>query len=82
LPCIATDISGNQDLIENKSNGILVPPFNIENLAEAIVYLLDNSEEAKKMGLLARQTVIDRCSFDIVSAQYENLYHELLSDTG
>lgn len=47
-PCIATDVGGVSDYLKNC--GILVEPKNPEALAEKIIYLLNNREEAKKLG--------------------------------
>jgi glycosyltransferase involved in cell wall biosynthesis len=40
LPVVATDISGNQDVVRNSENGFLVPPEDPNRLAEAILQLL------------------------------------------
>jgi glycosyltransferase involved in cell wall biosynthesis len=79
LPCIGTDISGCQDLIADRINGILVPPANIEKLLEALVYLMENAEAGKRMGTLARETICTFNSMEIVSKQYLSLYFDLLN---
>ena len=42
LPCIATDIPGNNSLIQDQCNGWLVPPNDEQALAEAIVTLAES----------------------------------------
>lgn len=43
LPCISTDcIAGPSELIDNKKNGLLVEIDNIEEIKNAILYLIEN----------------------------------------
>lgn len=52
LPCVSTDCpcGGPKELIQNKKNGILVPPGDENALAQALEYMIDNPKEAKEMG--------------------------------
>ena len=49
LPVVATKVGGNPELV-TKQNGILVPPADCEDLAKAIIRLLQNKELGIKMG--------------------------------
>lgn len=49
-PCIAFDISSNPELIKNKKNGFLIPPFQLEVLADKIMELKEDSSKRKQMG--------------------------------
>jgi glycosyltransferase involved in cell wall biosynthesis len=79
LPCIATDISGNQDLIQHNKNGILVPPANVKALAEGIYFLLANSEQAIEMGVAAQHTIKSYYLMKAVTEKYICLYNKILS---
>ena len=61
LPVVSTDCSpgGARLLINNKENGIIVPVGDVEKLAEAIIFLLDNPTTAELYGRRA-QDVIER----------------------
>ena len=52
LPCVSTDCSpgGAAELIQNNVNGLIVPVRDIDALSKAIVYMLENPYEAKRMG--------------------------------
>lgn len=51
LPCISTDCqSGPSDLIENGVNGLLVPVNDVDKLAEAMLYMINNKKRAQDMG--------------------------------
>jgi glycosyltransferase involved in cell wall biosynthesis len=77
LPCVATDISGSQDLIQNGVNGLLVPPADIPALAKAIGHLLAHPAEALQMGVQARKTIIEKNDIRVVADEYIALYGKL-----
>jgi len=78
LPCIATDISGSQDLISNNVNGILVPPANPTLLANGIIYLLSNADIAKALGEKGRETITREYNISDVADKYISLYKKFL----
>lgn len=55
LPCIATDCpsGGPRELIKHQENGLLIQNDNCDDLEKAIRYILDNKEEASRMGKTA-----------------------------
>jgi glycosyltransferase involved in cell wall biosynthesis len=53
----APRINGIPELVENKINGLLVEPDNVEALAEAITWADNNREEVKVMCVSARSKV-------------------------
>ena len=55
LPCISTDCrpGGARTLIESGKNGIIVPPRNVNALAEKMKYMLENPREAELMAIEA-----------------------------
>ena len=74
LPCISTDCSpgGARELIKDHINGIVVPVNDEEQLIESIRYMLDNSNEAKKMGQEAK-AIINLLDENIVAKQWEKV---------
>lgn len=77
LPIIATDISGNRDVVRDDYNGHLVPPADHQQLANSILRILNNPESRARMGVNARTTV---SQFDWleIAKQYLNVYHEAI----
>lgn len=58
LPCVAFDCPcGPRDIIINGQNGILVPPENVNSLAEAIMKLISQSDLLRRMGNFAPQSI-------------------------
>ena len=50
LPCIASEIRGNIDLLENERGGYLVPVTDIKGIAEKIEILASNENLRLDMG--------------------------------
>ena len=72
--CIATDIPGVRDIIEDGKNGLLVPPENATALAEAISTLCASPELRRSLGEAARKRIEDRFSIEREVADHEDLY--------
>ncbi len=49
LPVVATDISGNRDIIENCENGVLVKPGDEVSLADGIVKIVSEPDSYRRM---------------------------------
>src|SRR5690606_1966359 len=62
---ISTNHAGIPDVIKNDFNGILVQEKNNEQLKEAIIELLANTEKRLRLGKQARLTVVSRFSDQI-----------------
>ena len=92
LPIVATDIGGNVELVGKRKkemiparggryficeNGILIPPQDVDALAEAIVHLLRNRDLSKSMGCSARKKVEESYSSNHVMSQYTSLYEAI-----
>ena len=67
LPIVATEVSGNVELIEHNVNGILVQPKNATALSEAILTLVDDSVTKERLGNNARKTIINGFTWDAIS---------------
>ena len=77
-PVIATDIPGPSDIVVNDSTGYLIPPGDINAMAEKILYLLNNPDIAKKMGEEGRKRVEELFDIKKRVKDIEDVYRELL----
>ena len=50
LPIIATNAGGIPELVEHEENGLLVPPNDVDALADAIEKLASSAELREEMG--------------------------------
>lgn len=74
-PIIASPAGGIPEAIEDGKNGLLVEPDEVK-IAEKVVYLLENKEKAKDIGIKAKKTAEDRFSWGIAVNNITNMYKE------
>jgi glycosyltransferase involved in cell wall biosynthesis len=84
LPVVATRVGGIPDLIDHGVEGLLVEPRDPDGLAEAIARLLDDPDEARRMGERGRERRRREFDIDVMVRNLENLYLDLYaaSDRG
>lgn len=58
LPCIATEVGGHNEVIENGESGILIKPRSADEIANAILSILNDDELRTTMGIKARERMI------------------------
>ncbi len=81
-PVVATAVSGALDVVEDGKNGLLVPPHNPRQMAEAIFRILNEPSLGEKLGKAARNTVEERYSWQVVSKKYLAHYERLIGTPG
>jgi len=77
-PVVGTKVGGILDQIINGYNGFLVQPRNPEEIAEKILWLIDNPEEAKRMGINGRRIVEEKFNIEKRIDRIISLYHRIL----
>lgn len=78
LPAVSFDCpTGPSDIIQTNINGILVENQNIQAMADAICYMIENPNERMRMGKNAMHTV-KRFSGDIIVNQWLDLFNNLM----
>lgn len=78
LPIIASNIAGNKLVIQSKKNGLLFDPGDPNELLSCLNYLLENNDEAERLGAQARKSVQENFSLKSICQQYILLYQQLL----
>ena len=76
-PCVAFDIGGMPDMIEHQQNGYLARPFDIDELAKGIAWVLEDEERLRKLGVNGREKVEQNFTLEIQANSYMSLYKEL-----
>lgn len=76
-PIIATTVGGIPEVINHKSNGLLVPPANASALAETLEELLSDQALKNKIGQCARETYEERFTVERMVEETEKVYHSL-----
>jgi phosphatidylinositol alpha-1,6-mannosyltransferase len=73
LPVVAGSSGGAPDAVVQGVTGVVVDGTNYTEIVDAIVALLNNPEDAKKMGAAGRQWIVDNWRWEIWSAQFNKL---------
>ena len=77
LPVVATNVGGNPEVL--KDIGRLIPPGNVNALAQAIRNVLNDQVKALSMGQAGRERVLSRYTIRKMIESYQEVYCELLS---
>jgi glycosyltransferase involved in cell wall biosynthesis len=78
LPVVATNVGGNRDVVSSGTNGLLVSPRSPEEMAKTILTLLDNEPLRARIGACARETIIRKYNWNLLTDNFINLYDSLL----
>jgi glycosyltransferase involved in cell wall biosynthesis len=81
LPVVGTRVGGIPDLIDDGVEGLLVEPRDPDGLATGIARLLDDPEEARRMGERGRERRRREFDIDVMVRNLENLYLDLFAGT-
>jgi len=82
LPCVATRIGGNGELLRHGDTGLLVSPGDASALAETLLGLLQDPALRRRLGTAARTEVLERYAMDRVALRYRELYARLSEEHG
>jgi len=82
LPVIATAVGGNADLVAAGVSGEIVPPADVESMAQQICRLASHPDLARRMGRAGRESVERKFSMSAMVAAYQGTYDRLLLGSG
>ena len=71
---ITTSFAGSSDLIKRNKAGLIVPPGDAVRLANAIIALLENQDEARSMGIRGAAAVEQEFGWDSIARQMMSEY--------
>jgi glycosyltransferase involved in cell wall biosynthesis len=77
-PVIASGVGGVYSVVHDGQTGLLVPRGDASALADKIVALLENAEEARRLGRNARELVASQFAVEPMVEQTAQLYREVL----
>lgn len=77
-PVVAFDIGGLPDIVEHQRTGYLARAFEVDDLANGILWVLANAERAA-LRQQARQRAVERFAYPVVAEQYRRLYEQVLA---
>lgn len=79
VPIIAVDIGGSREQIDNGITGYIIPPNNSSILAEKLLYLYNNPNQAVEMGEKGYERLIEKFSIQKYTDEHLKHYNQILN---
>lgn len=80
IPVVSSKVGGIPDAITDKQEGLLIDAGDVDGLASALSVLLSDSELRDRYANAAFKKYTDNFSPEVINAQLEGIYNELLAD--
>lgn len=78
-PVVAFNAAGQKDIVSHQETGYLVKPYEVDDLAHGMAWVLEDADRHHKLCEQARQAAVDRFALEIQARQYRSLFEELLA---
>jgi glycosyltransferase involved in cell wall biosynthesis len=80
-PVVAFDIGGIPDMVSHRKNGYLAPGFDTSELANGLLWVMEDTHRWKSLSQEARTTVTHSFTLQQSAARYADLYKEILGNS-
>lgn len=77
-PVVAFDVTGLKDIVDGQQNGYLAKPYETQDLARGIAWVLEDPDRHQKLCCSARLKVEEKFTLEVQARAYKNLYEEIL----
>lgn len=77
-PVVAFRVGGMPDMVEHERNGYLARPFEAEDLARGIGWVLERAERHRSLSERARAKVLEEFDREFVARRHLDLYQEAM----
>ena len=81
-PIVATAVGGTPGLLANGECGLLVPPGDVQAMAQAILELLTNKAKAQELARRARERFLQEHTIDRMGERYLEVYDKAIAQHG
>jgi glycosyltransferase involved in cell wall biosynthesis len=80
-PVVAFDVTGLKDIVDHNENGYLAKPYETEDLARGIAWVLEDAERHQKLCRNARLKVEAKFTLEVQAREYQSLFEEVCQAT-
>jgi glycosyltransferase involved in cell wall biosynthesis len=78
LPSIVSDIAGTEALVQSDREGYRIEAGDIQGMANTLIKVLQDLSLRQRLGANARQRILQSYTLDIIAAQHEQVYRDLM----
>jgi len=78
-PVIVTRIGGLPDMVDHGKTGLLIPPRDVDALADAMLQLLRDRTARIEMGRAGKRKLLRECAPPVVVAQTLDVYRQAIA---
>jgi glycosyltransferase involved in cell wall biosynthesis len=79
VPVIATDVGGLSEVVIDRDTGLLIPPRDVEAIADAIGWIADHPGEARALAERGYAHCLENFTFDRMIDRTEQVYRSVLA---
>jgi len=79
LPVVSTKCGGPEWLLQDRENALMVENNNIDAFASNLLMIVDDMELRLKVGLKARETIVEKCSIKSIEPLFVSELQELIN---
>ncbi|MBD1848398.1 glycosyltransferase family 4 protein [Cyanobacteria bacterium FACHB-63] len=77
-PVVAFNATGVKDVVDHQQTGYLATPFEVEDLAKGIVWVLEDRERHRHLQFQAREKALQEFDFETQADRYMSLYMDIM----
>ncbi|MBN3927788.1 glycosyltransferase family 4 protein [Nostoc sp. NMS4] len=77
-PVVAFNSTGLKDIVDHQQNGYLAKPYEVEDFAKGIIWILENEQRLQKLSFYARDKAEQKFTLELQARRYSALFQEIL----
>ena len=77
VPVVSYDVGGCSEIVDDGRTGFLIPAGDRDSFVDRVSYLIENSDERRRMGRVGRRIVEERHSWKTALGKIEKVYEEV-----
>lgn len=81
VPVISTNFGEIAKVIEEEKCGVLVDTTSVQEIVEAVTFLLENKDIAKKMGENGKAAILEKYNWEIEEKKLHQVYEKLVPNS-
>lgn len=80
-PVVAFNATGLKDIVTHQQNGYLAKPYEVQDFAKGITWVLENADRHQKLSFYAREKAEREFNLQLQASRYSALFQEILTET-